>query len=385
LLDQIRDPIVKVKSLDEITQMTQPEKRHKSMVVGYFESEDSDEYRNFQVSGDELTESCIFIAAVGDIAKPEMKNGPNVLFKNKLKNRVDRPFYGQLSNQEIFKKWADENCVPLVRQIDFNNAEEITEEGLPLMILFHKQEDTKATETFTQAAQRWLFSQKGKINVVTAACEQFTHPLYHLGKTLQDCPVIAIDSFSHMYLFKKSFEEIVRLPHLLTFANDLHSGKLHREFHHGPDPESEKAAQEALEAAKEIEAKIEEKKDELDEIKENLEKATKELDDTMEENVKKEKELEEVDGPRVKQAKEKIVEEGIKIEEELLEKEDKLYEDLSEKEDEITDLEEEKEEKLNEAKEHMEKAEKGTPPPESQFKKLAPNENKYTIVQRDEL
>ena len=33
----------------------------------------------------------------------------------------------------------------------------------------------------------------------------------------------------------------------------------------------------------------------------------------------------------------------------------------------------------------MEKAEKGTPPPESQFKKLAPNENKYTIVQRDEL
>lgn len=59
-----------------------------------------------------------------------------------------------------------------MRQIDFNNAEEITEEGLPLMILFHKQEDTKATETFTQAAQRWLFSQKGKINVVTAACEQ---------------------------------------------------------------------------------------------------------------------------------------------------------------------------------------------------------------------
>ena len=39
-----------------------------------------------------------------------------------------------------------------------------------------------------------------------------------------------------MYAFSKPFEEIVRLPHLLTFANDLHSGKLHREFHHGPDP-----------------------------------------------------------------------------------------------------------------------------------------------------
>ena len=73
-------------------------------VVGYFESEDSAEYKNFQVSADELVESCIFIAAIGDIAKPEMKNGPNVLFKNKLANRVDRPFYGQISNQEVFKK-----------------------------------------------------------------------------------------------------------------------------------------------------------------------------------------------------------------------------------------------------------------------------------------
>ena len=63
----------------------------------------------------------------------------------------------------------------MVREINFNNAEEITEEGLPLMILFHKQEDTKSLETFTQAAQRWLFSQKGKINVVTAICEQVSY------------------------------------------------------------------------------------------------------------------------------------------------------------------------------------------------------------------
>jgi len=74
------------------------------------------------------------------------------------------------------------------------------------------------------------------LNISLKFCFKFTHPLYHLGKNLNDCPVVAIDSFSHMYVFKKTFDEIVRLPHLLTFANDLHSGKLHREFHHGPDP-----------------------------------------------------------------------------------------------------------------------------------------------------
>ena len=57
--------------------------------------------------------------------------------------------------------------------------------------------------------------------------------------------------------------------------------------------------------------------------------------------------------------------------------------ELDEKEEKVQELEEKKEEKLAEAKAHMES--KGTPPPESQFKKLAPNEKKYTIVDHDEL
>jgi len=386
LLDQIRDPIIKVKELKEIDELTKPEKRHKSMVVGYFESEDSPEYKNFQISADELVESCVFIAAIGDIAKPEMKNGQNVLFKNKLANRVDRPFYGQISNQEIFKKWTDENCVPLVREINFNNAEEITEEGLPLMIMFHKKEDTKSLETFQQAAQRWLFSQKGKINVVTAIGEQFTHPLYHLGKSIADCPVIAIDSFSHMYVFKKSFDEIVRLPHLLTFANDLHSGKLHREFHHGPDPEAEEKAQEALEEVKKIEEKAEKVQDEIEEVQEKLEEVAEKIDETMDETDKHEDELEEVDNPRQKAAKDKILEQAAAKEDELLKHEDALYDELEKKEDELAELEEKKQEHLEKAQEHLEKAKSGgTPPIESQFKKLAPSETKYTLKRKDEL
>jgi len=384
LLEQIRDPVTKVASLDELTKLTNPANRIKSQVIGYFESEDSDEFRNFQVSGDELVESCQFYAAVGDIAKPEMKQGANVLFKNKIKNRVDRPFYGNLADRDQFKKWVDEQCVPLVREITFNNAEEITEEGLPLMILFHKKEATKDVETYTQAAQRWLFSQKGKINIVTATAEQFSHPLYHLGKQLNDCPVIAIDSFSHMYAFSKPFEEIVRLPHLLTFANDLHSGKLHREFHHGPDPESEKAAEEAEKAAVEIEQKIDEVQAEVEEVREELQKTSEELDDHIDKVMEMEDGAEEVPN-RVAAVKVKEeIEEAKKIEEKLYEKEDQLYETLDEKEEHVLELEEKKQEKLAEAKMHRESS-KGTPPPESQFKKLAPNENKYTILDHDEL
>ena len=39
------------------------------------------------------------------------------------------------------------------------------------------------------------------MNAIYADGNMFFHPLYHLGKTMSDLPVIAIDSFRHMYLF----------------------------------------------------------------------------------------------------------------------------------------------------------------------------------------
>lgn len=41
----------------------------------------------------------------------------------------------------------------------------------------------------------------GSINCLFADGEKFAHPLHHLGKSLDDLPVLAIDSFRHMYLF----------------------------------------------------------------------------------------------------------------------------------------------------------------------------------------
>jgi len=59
---------------------------------------------------------------------------------------------------------------------------------------------------------------------------------------------------------------------------------------------------------------------------------------------------------------------------------------LTDKEEVLNELEDKKEEKLEEAKQHLENSKGGeTPPPESQFAKLAPSDNKYTILNREEL
>lgn len=49
---------------------------------------------------------------------------------------------------------------------------------------------------------------------------------------------MAIDSFRHMYLFS-DFQKLTDGHSLRQFVLDLNSGKLHREFHNGPDPTTE--------------------------------------------------------------------------------------------------------------------------------------------------
>lgn len=71
------------------------------------------------------------------------------------------------------------------------------------------------------------------MNFLTADGNKFAHPLQHLGKEQTDLPVIVIDSFKHMYQFPEK-SDYKNHKHLTKFIDDLYSGKLHREYHLGP-------------------------------------------------------------------------------------------------------------------------------------------------------
>ena len=64
----------------------------------------------------------------------------------------------------------------------------------------------------------------GQINFITADGTLFTHPLHHLGKSRSDLPVLAFDTFKHMFLFKK-FANIHKPGKIEQFVADLHSGE----------------------------------------------------------------------------------------------------------------------------------------------------------------
>uniref|UniRef100_A0A8C9VW56 Endoplasmic reticulum protein 44 n=1 Tax=Scleropages formosus TaxID=113540 RepID=A0A8C9VW56_SCLFO len=233
------DPVKELQSLEEITAID----RSKRTIIGYFENKDSENYGTFQKVANILRDDCVFLAAFGEVSKPERFSGDHVIYKPIGESVPDMVYLGSLMNFDLTYAWAQDKCVPLVREITFENGEELTEEGIPFLILFHMKDDHESLEKFQQEVARQLISEKGSINFLHADCDKFRHPLLHIQKTPADCPVIAIDSFRHMYVFPE-FSDLTIPGKLRQFVLDLHSGKLHREFHHGPDPTDSTPGQE---------------------------------------------------------------------------------------------------------------------------------------------
>ncbi|KAK6490554.1 endoplasmic reticulum resident protein 44-like isoform X2 [Huso huso] len=225
------DPVKEIHDLEELKTLDRS-KRH---IIGFFEGKDSENYRTFEKVANILRDDGVFLAAHGSLSKPERFSGDNVIYKPPGENSPDMVYLGSLSHFDLIYAWAQDKCVPMVREITFENGEELTEEGLPFLIMFHLKEDTESLEKFQHEVARQLIGEKGTINFLHADCEKFRHPLLHIQKTPADCPVIAIDSFRHMYVFP-DFSDLNVPGKLKQFVQDLHSGKLHREFHHGPDP-----------------------------------------------------------------------------------------------------------------------------------------------------
>ena len=77
-------------------------------------------------------------------------------------NEDDETFTGNLKSYDELNAWAVDKCSPLVREITFENAEELTEEGLPFLILFHAPDDNESIKQYSDIVQRELMEDKRK-------------------------------------------------------------------------------------------------------------------------------------------------------------------------------------------------------------------------------
>ncbi|CAG0914477.1 unnamed protein product [Notodromas monacha] len=229
--EQIRNPIAQFKNLDELKEI-EKKKRH---IIGYYESDSSPAYMEFKKLGMHLKDDCDFLVTFEPVPVRPLSGNLLTFRPPHSDGEKDEVFAEDYTDFQGMLKWATARCIPLVREITFENAEELTEEGLPFLILFHHPDDEKSVALYNDIVLKELLDEKEAINFLTADGLKFKHPLHHLGKTESDLPLIAIDSFRHMYLFPDASK--LGVPGAVkTFLSDLHSGKLHREFHYGPDP-----------------------------------------------------------------------------------------------------------------------------------------------------
>jgi endoplasmic reticulum resident protein 44 len=82
--------------------------------------------------------------------------GPSIEF---ITNNERTPYVGDLTVSAM-TQFLGPLCVPLVREITFENAEELSEEGLPFLILFHRPSDNKSRQEFHNLVARELREEK---------------------------------------------------------------------------------------------------------------------------------------------------------------------------------------------------------------------------------
>lgn len=232
--DQLESKVKVVESVPDFLALRDT----KPTIVGYFENKESENFKMFMKMSNILRDRAEFLAAIGDQFAGDRANGDVVYYKesgpNSPAGEKVLKYSGVLANYNELYAWAYEKCTPTVRTITFENAEELTEGGLPFLIIFHKTDDKESIKIFEAEVKRQLPHLLNTVLPVAADGNMFSHPLHHLGKTINDLPVIAIDSFKHMYLFPDS-KKYTEGENLKEFVMDLNSGKLHREFHNGPD------------------------------------------------------------------------------------------------------------------------------------------------------
>uniref|UniRef100_A0AC35TYM1 Thioredoxin domain-containing protein n=1 Tax=Rhabditophanes sp. KR3021 TaxID=114890 RepID=A0AC35TYM1_9BILA len=218
---------VKSNEFSNPAQLHQEIDKSKRNVVVYYQNKESNEFKLIKKVRTLLKDDCVFW--IGKDEAVRSITGNTVVFHDPDTND-EQKFTGDLNNYNFLKEWLSDKCIPLVREVTFENVEQLTEEGNPFLLYFRDPKEKDGDKMFAELVQRELPDERANVNALLADGFKFAHPLKHLGKSSKDLPVLAIDSFQHMFMFPK-MDELYIPGKLKQFVNDLHTGKLHKDFH----------------------------------------------------------------------------------------------------------------------------------------------------------
>ena len=141
----MESPIIRIPTENDLNS-------RKNSIVGYFTDSNSSNFQVFSKVANLLRDDCEFVQLNenqgNDFIFYRSSNGEKVIYN------------GLLNNEESLYIWSNKHCIPLVKEITFENAEELTDEGLPFLILFHHPNDQQSTLLFEKEISKQILHEK---------------------------------------------------------------------------------------------------------------------------------------------------------------------------------------------------------------------------------
>jgi endoplasmic reticulum resident protein 44 len=222
VVDQARTSVLPV-SVDSARDV----KSSQVVILGKFSNNDWKNLETLKKSSSHFLDSrCGFYAKLSEnpVTPPSV-----TAFDNE--DQLEDSFPDPLSDYYKFLAWLKAKCVPLARELTFENAEALSEEGLPFVILFRANDDANSLDKFKSLITLELHDYVDRVNFMHADGIVFKHPLSHLNRNADDLPLIAIDNFVHMFDMRKGQSDWTKPGDLKQFLVDFVSGRLHEEYH----------------------------------------------------------------------------------------------------------------------------------------------------------
>lgn len=147
---EIESPIKNISNENEILNLKN------NNIIGYFNDKNSLNYKIFVKVANLLRDECQFILLIN-----KLENETNDFISYRSSNGEISNYSNLLNNsEELFYLWSNNKCISLIKEITFENAEQLTDEGLPFMILFHHVNDEQSILLFEKEISKQLIHQK---------------------------------------------------------------------------------------------------------------------------------------------------------------------------------------------------------------------------------
>ncbi|KXS15919.1 protein disulfide isomerase [Gonapodya prolifera JEL478] len=207
----------------------------KVVVVGFFKSTDSEEYKALVSAANVLRDEFLFGATVDEavVSKYEATTPSVILFKKFDEGKSVYPAEGESFSVESLSSFVQVQSLPLVDQIAPENYGKYVKTGLPLLYLFVSSPEELAK--YKPSLESVAAGHRGKINFVHIDANKFAQHGQDLGVSKFPGLVIHINADNLKYVFDKT-KAIVQ-EELSAWVEAFTKGELKPHFKSQDEPE----------------------------------------------------------------------------------------------------------------------------------------------------